>query len=109
MNSNNIDGNCSGSGSSNISSVCALQADPFSKDIRLKKHVVNGLDILVTVHHTDTVTVVIGSLFAPIIVDESGVIRLSEALASIEEELSVMVDRCHDHDGDDGSGIAIQI
>src|SRR5438128_5064123 len=55
---------------------------------------------ILVVHHTNTVTVVIGCSYAPIIVDEYGVIRLSEALATIEEELSVLIERCHD----DGSG-----
>jgi hypothetical protein len=97
MNGNNVDGNISGSSSSsNISRPCVLQTDPFSKDIRLEKRAINGLDILVTVHHTDTVTVVIGCSFAPIIVDEYGVIRLSEALATIEEELSLLAEQCHD-------------
>jgi len=108
MNSSNVDGNSSGSGSgsSNISNLSVSQTDRVSKDIRLEKRVINGLDILVTVHRTDTVTVVIGCSFAPIIVDEYGVIRLSEALATIEEELSVLVERCHDYcDGDGGSCI----
>jgi len=100
MNCSHVDGNSSGSGSGSDSSLCVLQTDPYSKDIRLEKRLINGLDILVTVHHTDTVTVVIGCSFAPIVVDEYGVIRLSEALATIEEELSVLIERCHD----DGSG-----
>ena len=91
LNSSHVDGDSSGTGSS----LCGLQPDPFSKDIRLGKRAINDLDIQVTVHHTDTVTVVIGCSFAPIILDEYGVIRLSDALAKIEEELSVLVERCH--------------
>jgi hypothetical protein len=90
----------SGGNGNRNSSLCVLETDQYSKDIRLQKRAINDLDIQVTVHYTDTVTVVIGCSFAPIIVDEYGVIRLSEALAIIEEELSVLIERCHD----DGSG-----
>src|SRR2546430_5341726 len=53
LNSSHVDGDSSGTGSS----LCVLQPDPFSKDIRLGKRAINDLDIQVTVHHTDTVTV----------------------------------------------------
>lgn len=80
----------------NSETLCILETDPHSKDIRLERRVINDLDVQLTVHHTDTVTVVIGCSCAPIIVDECGVIRLSEALATIEEELSQLVDQCND-------------
>lgn len=78
----------------NSRSLSISETDPYSKDIRLERRVINDLDIQVTVHHTDTVTVVIGCSFAPIITDEPGVIRLSDALAIIEEELSQLTDQC---------------
>jgi imidazoleglycerol phosphate dehydratase HisB len=81
----------------NSKSLCILETDPYSKDIRLERRVINDLDIQVTVHHTDTVTVIIGCSFAPIITDETGVIRLSDALATIEEELSQLIARCDDN------------
>jgi hypothetical protein len=40
------------------------------------------------------VTVVIGCSLTPIIIDEAGVIRLSDALATIEEKLSQLIDQC---------------
>jgi hypothetical protein len=91
--------NSSSTGSSNSDSCSnsksfTLQIDPFSRDIRLEKRVINDLEIQVTVHHTDTVTVVIGCSYAPIIVDEYGVIRLSNALSKIEEELSELIEQC---------------
>jgi hypothetical protein len=70
-----------------------LQIEPFSRDIRLEKRIINTLEIQVTVHRTDTVTIVIGCSNAPIAVDVYGVIRLSEALAEIEYELNTMIEQ----------------
>lgn len=78
----------------NSGSLCILETDPYSKDIRLERRSINELDIQVTVHHTDIVTVIIGCSFAPIVVDEIGVIRLSDALAKIEEGLSQLIKQC---------------
>ncbi len=90
------------SGSNNYS---ALETDPFSKDIRLEKRVINDLDIQVTVHHPDTVTVVIGCSSTPIIVDEYGVIRLSEALPTIEDELYRLIEQCSNNGINSGRGV----
>jgi len=62
--------------------------DPVSKDIRLINQEINGLEIKVTVHHTDTVSVVIGCSYAPVAADVAGVIRLSNALTLVGERLA---------------------
>ncbi|MFZ0513725.1 MAG: hypothetical protein WAM14_19115 [Candidatus Nitrosopolaris sp.] len=67
------------------------QVNPFSKDVPLTKEVINDLDIKVTIHHSDTVSVVVGCSCSPVIVDIAGVIRLSNALAVIRERLSRLV------------------
>jgi DNA-binding transcriptional ArsR family regulator len=89
---------------SSNNSTSTLQIEPFSKDIHLQKRVINDLEIQITIHHTDTVTVVIGCSPAPIVVDVYGVIRLSEALAKIEQELGTMIDQ---HASDINSNIDI--
>ena len=89
---------------SNSNSTSSITPDPYSQDIRLKKRVINTLEIQVTVHHTDTVTIVIGCSNAPIAVDVYGVVRLSEALAEIEEELNTMIEQ---HASDTNSKIEI--
>ncbi len=68
--------------------LLSLQVNPVSKDIPLNKEEIDGLEIQVTIHHTDTVSVVIGCSSSPIIVDIGGVIRLSNALAVIRDRLS---------------------
>ncbi|MDQ6863525.1 MAG: hypothetical protein M3044_06850, partial [Thermoproteota archaeon] len=68
--------------------------DPVSKDIRLISQEINELDIKVTIHHTDTVSVVVGCSCAPIVVDIAGVSRLSNALTLVEERLAKMLDEC---------------
>ncbi len=89
---NNVNANRNGNGK--IGTLCISETDSHSKDIRLERRVINDLDIQVTVHHTDTVTVVIGCSNSPIIVDEYGVIRMSEALATVEDELSQLINLC---------------
>ena len=79
--------------STNNNSTSNNKVDPYSYDIRLEKRVINDLEIQIAVHHTDTVTLVIGCSSAPIIADIYGVIRLSEALAMIENELNTMIDQ----------------
>jgi hypothetical protein len=79
--------------SSGNSSLCVLETDPYSKDIRLQKRAINDLDIQVTVHHTDTVTVVVGCSNAPVAVDEYGIIRLSQALSTIEDEIVRLIEQ----------------
>ena len=89
---------------SNSNSTSSITPGPYSQDIRLKKRVINTLEIQVTVHHTDTVAIVIGCSNAPIAVDVYGVVRLSEALAEIEEELNTMIEQ---HASDTNSKIEI--
>lgn len=75
-----------------LSNNSALPIDIFSKDIRLKKEEIDNLDIQVTIHHSDTVSVVIGCSYVPVAIDVNGVIRLSNALTLVEERLANMVD-----------------
>lgn len=74
-----------------VISASGMQANPISKDVPLMKEEINDLDIRVTIHHSDTVSVVIGCSCSPVIVDIAGVIRLSNALAIIRERLSRLV------------------
>src|SRR5215210_7566953 len=67
------------------------QPDPYSKDIRLSTWKIEGLDIIPTIHSTDTVSIVVGCSYAPIAVDINGVIRLSNALAVVEDRLSNLI------------------
>jgi hypothetical protein len=71
-----------------LSSNDVSQVNPVSKDMSLKKEEINDLDIKVTIHHTDSVSVVIACSYSPVIADIAGVIRLSNALAIIRERLS---------------------
>jgi hypothetical protein len=52
---------------------------------------IKGLDIRVTVHSTDTVSIIIGCSYSPVAVDVSGVVRLSNALSTVQERLSNIV------------------
>jgi hypothetical protein len=53
----------------------------------------------VTVHHSDTISVVIGCSFSPVAVDIDGIIRLSDALTLIHDILQRLVDDKKDCDG----------
>ena len=79
---------------SEISGNNTSQVNRVSKDIPLKKQEINDLDIKVTIHHTDTVSAVIGCSSSPVILDITGVIRLSNALAIIRERLCKLAKDC---------------
>jgi hypothetical protein len=68
--------------------------NPVSKDIPLEVENIDGMHIHVTVHRTDTVTVIVGCSREPITIDERGITRLSCALTRIEEKLSRKLDEC---------------
>ncbi len=74
--------------------------DPGNNGIRLPPWPckIRDLDIMATVQPTDTVSIVIGCSFCPVAVDTHGVIRLSEALAVIEERLSKLREECTNND-----------
>ena len=63
-----------------------------SKDIFLNSLNTNELKVTTTVHHTDTVSVAVACSMNPVIVDCKGIIRLSNALARVEERLSGLVE-----------------
>lgn len=71
-----------------------LQINSVSKDIVLPTWKIKDLNIKVTVHRTNTVSVVVGCSYAPIALDINGIIRLSNALTRVEERLSRVV---HDY------------
>ena len=69
--------------------------NPKSKDIKLDPIVTEELKIITTIHHTDTVTVIVGCSFNPVSLEEvSGIIRLSSGLIRTEERISRVVDEC---------------
>jgi hypothetical protein len=65
-----------------------------SKDIIVNVLSISQLKIIITIHKTDTVTVIVACSNAPVAADTYGLIRLSDALTRIEERLSRVVDEC---------------
>jgi hypothetical protein len=79
-----------------LSASSVYKPKPYSKDIRLLPLKADGRIIIrTTVHNTDTVSVVVGCSLAPIAVDISGIIRLSNALTRVEERLSRVIEACY--------------
>ena len=66
-----------------------------SKDILLRAWETNGLLTKVTIHRTDTVSVVIGCSLNPIAIDINGVIQLTNLLSVVEDRLSRIVEGPH--------------
>ncbi len=64
-----------------------LRSNEVSKDISLEPIVTHDLTIKTTIHHTDTVSVIVACSLHPVAVDANGVIRLSNALTRVEERL----------------------
>ena len=74
-----------------LSCIPSLSIDANSKDILVIKEEINHLNIMVAVHHSDTISVVIGCSFSPVAVDIDGIIRLSNALTLIHDRLKRLI------------------
>lgn len=68
--------------------------NPVSKDIPLEAEYIDDMCIRISIHRTDTITVIVGCSKYPITLDERGITRLSCALTRIEERLSRRLDEC---------------
>jgi hypothetical protein len=77
-----------------LSTNSDLSLNPISKDIGLKPWITDGLLIKITIHKTNTVTVIVGCSYEPVAVDINGIIRLSNALTRTEEHLTKLVENC---------------
>jgi hypothetical protein len=64
-----------------------LEQNDISKDIFLAPIVTHDLMIKTTIHHTDTVSVIVACSLNPVAVDLKGLVRLSNALTRVEERL----------------------
>ena len=86
-----------------------LTVNPNSKDILVIKEEINHLNFKVTVHRTDTVSVVIGCSFSPVALDIVGVIRLTDALTLIHDRLERLVNDKRDGNCNDNPSPVIII
>ncbi len=90
-----------------VLSTTTFKTNSVSKDIRLPVWNIRGLNVKTTVHRTNTVSVVVGGSYHPIAVDINGIIRLSNALTSVEERLSNLIQESNKSTatgGQDGGG-----
>ena len=65
-----------------------LKPNQVSKDISLDPLLTHDLTIKTTIHHTDTVSVMVACSLNPVAADIKGLVRLSNALTRVEERLS---------------------
>ena len=75
-----------------LSNSTKFQLHTFSKDISVTKFERNNLNVKVTLHHTDTVSVSVGCSFAPIELDINGLMRLSTVLAITEDRIMRIIE-----------------
>src|SRR6476646_8431733 len=64
-----------------------LKQNEMSKDISLGHLLTHDLTIKTTIHHTDTVSVIVACSLIPVAADLKGLVRLSNALTRVEERL----------------------
>ena len=76
-----------------LSSNSIFKLNPRNKDIRLPGIYVDDLFIGVTVHRSDTVSVIVSCSYAPIAIDIAGIIRLSNSLTRVEERLAYYMEQ----------------
>lgn len=72
------------------------QPNQQSKDLRLDPWPlkINDLNLKVTIHVTDTISINIGCSYYPVAVDIEGVVRLSNALAITRERILHIIEGC---------------
>jgi hypothetical protein len=63
-----------------------------SKDITLNSLQISDLTIITTIHHTNTVSVIVACSERPVAVDYRGLIKLSNALTRLKERLSRLLE-----------------
>ena len=66
--------------------------EKYNKDITIVPLYQDNIKILTTIHHTDTISIILGCTNQPISIDEDGRMRLTCGLARIQERLQVLVD-----------------
>ena len=64
-----------------------LEQNDISKDISLNPLETHDLTTKTSIHHTDTVSVIVACSLNPVAVDIKGLVRLSNALTRVEERL----------------------
>jgi hypothetical protein len=69
-----------------------LKPNQVSKDISLDPLLTHDLTIKTTIHHTDTVSVMVACSLNPVAADIKGLVRLSNALTRVEERLLRYID-----------------
>jgi hypothetical protein len=76
-----------------FSSNSTFRLNSFSKDIRLGKWKINDNDIyvVITIHRTNTISVVIGCSYNPFPLDFSGILHLSNVLTRVEERINKII------------------
>ncbi len=62
-----------------------------SKDVLFRAWVINDVLIKVSVHRTDTVSIIVGCSLNPVVMDVNGIIRLTNVLSVVEDRLSRLV------------------
>jgi hypothetical protein len=84
-----------------------LPINGISKDIRIPTWTIEGRLTRVTVHRTDTVSVVVACSLSPLAADVGGVISLSNALTRVEERLTTLLMEDGIAAGSDGRNLKI--
>ena len=77
-----------------LKNIHSFPINPVSNDISILMEDKKYLNSRVTVHRTDTISVIIGCSYSPIVVDIPGLIRLSNILTLIEDRLQRMIKDC---------------
>ena len=73
----------------NFSGIYPQHINETSKDIELEPWLFNNdIDITITIHHTDTVTIAMACSYKPLATDENGLVDCIEILVRIEERIT---------------------
>jgi hypothetical protein len=71
----------------------AVDAESSNKDLRLPAwRFIDDIDVTITVHHTDTISIALACSYRPIAVDADDIVKLFEILVRTEIELSRLIE-----------------
>jgi hypothetical protein len=76
-----------------FSNIYAEKINPDNKNIQLPTSTFKYMEIIVTIHHSDTVSIAISCSFRPIVIDTKDIADLTEALSRTELNLCNIIEK----------------
>ena len=91
-----------------MSQIHPTRINTANQDIALDTWLfTNGIDILITIHHTDTVTVTMACSYKPIATDVNGLVDCVEDLVRTEDRITAMLSNTNNYNDGNKSNVTV--